>query len=345
MNEGLGGGASRSGRQVAESEIVRAAAILDGGGLVAFPTETVYGLGADAHSAAAVARVFAAKGRPADHPLIVHIREADQMRHYAQDIPPVAWPLAEHFWPGPLTLIMRRGAGLPDAVTGGQDTVGLRVPAHPVALALLQAFGRGVAAPSANPFGGVSPTTAAHVAAGLGGAVDAILNGGACAVGLESTILDLSGPVPRILRPGAVAPRALAAILGRMPAFAATGGPRAPGRLPSHYAPTTPLRLVSDPDRAWRHGPLPLAVIARRPPAGGPVRCRWQLMPASADAYGRALYARLRAIDRWACRMVLVERPPASAAWDAVRDRLERAAKGDRAHDARRKRRGRKRPT
>ena len=325
--DGFGGGPG-GWRQVPESAIARAAEILGRGGLVAFPTETVYGLGADAHNAAAVAGVFAAKGRPADHPLIVHIHDADQMRRYARDIPPVAWRLAEHFWPGPLTLILPRGPGVADAVTGGQDTIALRVPGHPVALALLKAFGRGVAAPSANPFGGVSPTTAAHVAFGLGQAVDAILDGGACAVGLESTILDLSGPVPRLLRPGAGSPRALAAIIGRTPMFAASGGPRAPGRLPSHYAPATPLRLVSDPDREWRHGPRPLAVMALRPPASGTVRCRWLVMPRAAGAYAHALYARLRAIDRWGCRLVLVERPPATEAWDAVRDRLERAARG-----------------
>ncbi len=328
MSTGYYDGVSWSSRRVPESEILRAAEILDQGGLVAFPTETVYGLGADAHDPAAVARVFAAKGRPADHPLIVHISNADQMRRYARDIPPIAWRLAERFWPGPLTLILPRGPGLSDAVTGGQDTIGLRVPAHPVALALLRAFGRGLAAPSANPFGGVSPTTAAHVAAGLGHAVDAILDGGPCAVGLESTILDLSGPVPRILRPGAVTPRALAAVIGLTPAFLATGGPRAPGRLPSHYAPATPLRLVADPDRQWRQWPQPLAVIARHPPAHGPVRCRWLVMPRSAGGYGRALYARLRAIDHWGCRVILVEQPPMTEAWAAVRDRLERAAKG-----------------
>ena len=328
MNIDGPGDASGGRRQVPESAIARAAEILDRGGLVAFPTETVYGLGADAHTAAAVAGAFAAKGRPADHPLIVQIHDADQMRRCARDIPPVAWRLAEHFWPGPLTLILPRGPGVPDAVTGGQDTIGLRVPGHPVALALLKAFGRGVAAPSANPFGGVSPTTAAHVADGLGHAVEAILDGGACAVGLESTILDLSGPEPRILRPGAVSPRALAAIIGRAPAFAAVGGPRAPGRLPSHYAPATPLRLVTDPDREWRHGPRPLAVLALRPPARGAVRCRWLVMPRAAGAYAHALYARLRAVDRWGCRLVLVERPPATEAWEAVRDRLERAARG-----------------
>ena len=327
MNGDGFGGASGGWRHVPESAIARAAEILDRGGLVAFPTETVYGLGADAHNAAAVAGVFAAKGRPADHPLIVHIQDADQMRRYARDIPPVAWRLAEHFWPGPLTLILPRGPGVPDAVTGGQDTIGLRIPGHPVALALLKAFGRGVAAPSANPFGGVSPTTATHVAFGLGHAVDAILDGGACAVGLESTILDLSGPVPRLLRPGAVGPRALAAIIGRVPAFATSGGPRAPGCLPSHYAPATPLRLVTDPDREWRHAPRPLAVMALHPPAQGTVRCRWLVMPRAAGAYAHALYARLRAVDRWGCRMVLVERPPTTEAWDAVRDRLGRAAR------------------
>ena len=195
--------------------VEQAAAVLRRGGLVAFPTETVYGLGADAESPDAVARIFAAKGRPANHPVIVHIGHADLLEHWAADIPPSAWLLAKHFWPGPLTLILKRNARVLDAVTGGQDTVGLRMPDHPVALALLSAFGGGVAAPSANRYGRISPTTALHVRDELGEAVDCILDGGPCRVGIESTILDLSGAHPQLLRPGAISAAAIEIALGR----------------------------------------------------------------------------------------------------------------------------------
>lgn len=310
--------------------VEEAAAWLRCGGLAAFPTETVYGLGADAENPSAVACVFAVKGRPAGHPLIVHIRNAAQLDRWAVGIPAVAWRLAKRFWPGPLTLILKRSARAPDIVTGGQDTVGLRVPDHPVALALLDAFGGGIAAPSANRFGRVSPTVAAHVCEELGEAVDCILDGGPCRIGIESTILDLSGARPRLLRPGAVAPEALAEILGEPPAGPTPGAPRAPGALPSHYAPRTPLDLIPAEElktevrrRLEKGGRVAvLARVAATPPAG----CIWQVMPADPEAYARGLYARLRELDALRADRLLVEVPPDSAAWKAVRDRLRRAA-------------------
>ncbi|MBN8455750.1 L-threonylcarbamoyladenylate synthase, partial [Accumulibacter sp.] len=208
--------------------IDHAVALLQAGELVAFPTETVYGLGADAANPAAVGRIFAAKGRPADHPLIVHLPADGYLDHWASDIPRQAWELTEAFWPGPLTLILRRARGIPSVVTGGQETIGLRVPAHPLALTLLRAFAEaggglgglcGVAAPSANRFGRISPTEAAHVRAELGESVRLILDGGRCAVGIESTILDLSrgaGEAPRVLRPGAITPEVQGAARGRL---------------------------------------------------------------------------------------------------------------------------------
>ena len=312
-------------------EIAYAAGILRGGGLVAFPTETVYGLGADATNERAVARIFAAKGRPVDHPVIVHLGAADELERWARDVPAVAWRLAARFWPGPLTLILKRAPGVSDALTGGQDTVGLRVPNHPVALALLQAFGGGLAAPSANRFGRISPTLAAHVLAEFGDAVDCVIDGGPCAVGLESTILDLSGTHPRVLRPGAVTPDALAEILGEPPTTRTTGGPRAPGRLASHYAPDTPLRLVEPAALESTIQSLTavqqsVAVLSLHAPTTGAAQCHWMRMPADATEYAHVLYARLREIDSWGCRVILVELPPVTMAWEAVHDRLMRAA-------------------
>ena len=310
--------------------VQEAAAILRRGGLVAFPTETVYGLGADAENPEAVARIFAAKGRPANHPVIVHIGRAEQLEHWAADIPPLAWRLAQRFWPGPLTLILKRHARVSDAVTGGQDTVGLRLPDHPVALALLAAFGGGIAAPSANRFGRLSPTAAAHVRAELGDTVDYILDGGPCRVGIESTILDLSGARPRLLRPGAVAATELEAVLGEPPAAPSGDGPRVPGMLASHYAPQTPLALVAPddlPDEVRRcvNAGERVAVLARSA-AMPQARGVWQVMPSAPADYARELYARLRGLDALRADRILVEAPPGSAAWEPVRDRLRRAA-------------------
>ncbi|HEY5290991.1 MAG TPA: L-threonylcarbamoyladenylate synthase, partial [Burkholderiales bacterium] len=235
------------------AEIRRAAAILRAGGLVAFPTETVYGLGADASNPAAVAKIFAAKGRPQDHPVIVHLGSIELLPLWAGEIPAAAHKLAAAFWPGPLTLILKRAAGVSDCVTGGQDTVGLRIPGHPVALELLQAFagaegGRafsGIAAPSANRFGRISPTTAAHVRAELGAAVEWVLDGGECGVGIESTIVDLSRGRAVLLRPGQITPAQIAAVLGDEVAQPDAAAPRVPGAQGSHYAPRTPLHLVA----------------------------------------------------------------------------------------------------
>ncbi|MEM1418303.1 MAG: L-threonylcarbamoyladenylate synthase, partial [Myxococcota bacterium] len=232
------------------SEVVdEAAAVLRRGGLVAFPTETVYGLGAAARDPEAVAKVFRAKGRPADHPLIVHVAHADAAPAGAARWDARAARLAERFWPGPLTLIVPKAGDVPGTVTGGQDTVGLRVPDHALARELLTAFGDGVAAPSANRFGAVSPTTAAHVALELADAVDLLLDGGPCRVGVESTIVDLSGERARLLRPGGVAAEAIEEVLGTRLASAA-GAPRAPGTLASHYAPRAALELVAPGEEA-----------------------------------------------------------------------------------------------
>jgi len=209
-------------------QIEKAAALLRQGELVAFPTETVYGLGADASNPEAVAKIFAAKGRPADHPLIVHIPGVEHLDRWAREIPETAFASAKAFWPGPLTLILKRQPNVPDAVTGGQDTVGIRVPGHPLALELLKAFDGGVAAPSANRFGHVSPTTAQHVHDELGSAVAMVLDGGPCRVGIESTIVNLTGPQSRILRPGMISAADLGRVLGRMPGTCGQDGDRAP---------------------------------------------------------------------------------------------------------------------
>ena len=263
------------------TDIQRAVALLRQGELVALPTETVYGLGADALNPDAVAKIFAAKGRPSDHPLIVHLADAEALTTWARDIPKDAIALARAFWPGPLTLILKKEEGVPDIVTGGQDTVGLRVPNHPIALQLLRAFGSGLAAPSANRFGRISPTTAEHVRQELGDRVPLILDGGPCQVGLESTILDLSRGVPVILRPGAIGADDIARVIGRRPrlrdedAKASTDAPRVSGALAAHYAPRTPLELVHGASLASRvrEGD---AVLARVPqPAGLPANVLW----------------------------------------------------------------------
>lgn len=318
------------------NDIQQAVALLRRGDLVALPTETVYGLGADAMNPDACAKIFAAKGRPSDHPLIVHLPDAEQLPVWARAIPKEAIALARAFWPGPLTLILKKHEDVPDLVTGGQDTVGLRVPNHPVALELLRAFGGGVAAPSANRFGRISPTTAAHVREELGDRVPLILDGGPCQVGLESTILDLSRDVPVILRPGAIGVDDIARVIGRRPRLrgedeAGQGGsvaPRVSGALAAHYAPRTPLELVADADllAALQQGD---AVLARMPrPDSLQDGVRWVAAAIDAAAYGHDLYAALRDLDTAGCRRILVEAPPASPEWSAVIDRLGRAAVG-----------------
>ena len=319
------------------SEIARAAAILRAGGLVAFPTETVYGLGADASNPAAVAKIFAAKGRPQNHPLIVHLAGIESLPLWAREIPPAARKLAAAFWPGPLTLILQRAPGVPDCVTGGQDTVGLRIPGHPVALELLRVFsgeegGRtfsGVAAPSANKYGRISPTAAGHVRAELGEAVDSVLDGGECEVGIESTIVDLSRGRAVLLRPGRITPAEIAAVLGAEVAAPDAAAPRVPGALESHYAPRTPLYLVAAAELTARLAALrgkKLAVLARAEAPSGLRDIYWQAAPRAVAGYAHELYASLRRLDDLGYAAILVEAPPAAPEWQGVNDRLKRAS-------------------
>lgn len=316
-----------------DADIADAARRLRAGELVALPTETVYGLGADAMNPAAVRRIFEAKGRPADHPLIVHLPDAEQMTLWASDIPREAIALARAFWPGPLTLILKREADVPLEVTGGQDTVGLRVPGHPVALKLLRAFGGGVAAPSANRFGRISPTTAQHVRDEFGDSVT-VLDGGPCEVGIESTILDLSGDTPRILRPGAITAERIAAVIGRVPADKADArSPRVSGALAAHYAPRTSMRKVAparlrDFLNAFRHSGRHCAVIAHSQPPLSDCPHRWIMLAADPAGYARGLYAAMREADAAGGAMIVIEAVPESADWSAVNDRLGRALAG-----------------
>ena len=318
--------------------IEAAARLLEQGQLVALPTETVYGLGADAENPAAVARIYAAKGRPQDHPVIVHLAPDAELAYWACEIPAQAHQLAAAFWPGPLTMILKRAAHIPDAVSGGQDTLGLRCPSHPVAIALLQAFkgGKGgIAAPSANKFGHVSPTTAQHVRDEFGadGTLAAVLDGGQSTVGIESTIVDLSrlathGPV--LLRPGHISADAIAAVIAMLPTGADAAAPRASGTLESHYAPHTPVAMqdtaavrdtLSRLGRAGRR--VALIHYSDLPPAHAHLR-----LPASPDGFAHALYAALRQMDASGADLILVEAPPQEDAWLGVNDRLRRAAYG-----------------
>lgn len=329
---------------MASLDIISAVEILRRGGLVAFPTETVYGLGADAGNPAAVDRIFAVKGRPRTHPVIVHLAESTAIKEWATGIPTDAWTLADAFWPGPLTLILPRADHVPDAVTGGAGTVGLRVPNQPLALELLEAFGGGIAAPSANRFGRVSPTSAAHVRADLGTDVEQILDGGPCVVGVESTIVDLSRGRPRVLRLGGLSVEDLSDALGHTveitavaaagteptPAAGAGEAVPAPGTLPSHYAPEARVEVLAAEAVAGRAAALlaegrRVGLLAPRripglpdgvdalPPAGG------------VQAYAQCVYQRLREADRRGLDVLLVVPPPEVGIGAAVADRLRRA--------------------
>jgi L-threonylcarbamoyladenylate synthase len=310
-----------------------AAANLLAGNLVAFPTETVYGLGADGCNADAVARIYSVKGRPADHPLIVHVASIDALGDWASDVPAYAISLARDFWPGPMTLIMKRSALAGDFVTGGQDTVGVRVPDHAVALGLLLAFaqigGKGIAAPSANRFGNVSPTTAQAVEDELSeylADADQILDGGPCQVGVESTIIDCTGDVPRILRPGAVTAEMIkeSTGLGVGDSAAVPGGSvdqkevRVSGSLDSHYAPVATVVLDQSPVAG--QGFIAMADVAT---PDGVVRLA---APKTHDEFARALYAALRAGDEQGLQRVVVAQPQGAGIAIAIRDRLKRAA-------------------
>jgi L-threonylcarbamoyladenylate synthase len=316
------------------AKIARAVERLRAGELVAFPTETVYGLGADASQAIAVRKIFAAKGRPAAHPLIVHLPDSSHVGRWARTFPDGARALATAFWPGPLTLVLPRAPRASDIVTGGQDSVGLRVPSHPVARDLLAAFDGGIAAPSANRFGRISPTTARHVADDLGGAVAMILDGGPCAVGIESTIVAFVGDDPVLLRPGGISAADLARVLGRAPRGPDASAPRASGTLPSHYAPKTPATLVAPGALRAEIAQLEerdedVAVLSRTIPRPADFSDVWRQAPADAAAYAHDLYANLRALDAANADVILIEMVPDDDAWLAVRDRLTRAARGE----------------
>lgn len=317
---------------VSPAELAAAVASLRAGELVAFPTETVYGLGADAANPAAVRRIFEVKGRPARHPVIVHLRGLEQLPGWAREIPESAVRLAERFWPGPLTLVLPRAASVDDAVTGGQDTVGLRVPAHPIAQRLLAAFGGGIAAPSANRYGRLSPTRAAHVREELGAAVGVILDGGECRIGLESTIVAFQDGRIRVLRPGAVTAGQIREVVGAVELGADAASPRVPGSTAAHYAPMTPLTIVPaediDAQALFAAGRGGVAVLARQAPRAIHPAITWMNAGSDARHFGHDLYDRLRALDKTGGRRILVQDVPHTEEWTAVRDRLQRAAAG-----------------
>ncbi|HSS29064.1 MAG TPA: L-threonylcarbamoyladenylate synthase [Usitatibacter sp.] len=312
--------------------VAEAARRLADGELVAFPTETVYGLGADAANESAVARIFALKGRPAEHPVIVHVADIRGLAEWSTNAPRSALALAEAFWPGPLTLIVPKSARVPSIVTGGQSTVGIRCPSHPVARDLLREFARigsgAIAAPSANRFGHVSPTTTGHVHDEFGSAVP-ILDGGACEVGLESTIVDLSRARPVLLRPGAISRAQIESVLGEALRDRDADAPRASGTLAAHYAPSTALSLVSADQLATELAVLAnVAVLAL---GEAPVNAKAIAWIAAGDdpaRYAHELYSNLRKLDAAGAKRILVEAPPRDADWEAVNDRLQRAAAG-----------------
>ena len=317
-----------------QDEIDQAVEALRDGEVVAFPTETVYGLGADASNPDAVRKIFELKGRPATHPLIVHIEHPRALERWALSVPPAAAALAEKFWPGPLTLILRRAPAVDLAITGGQDTVAVRVPGHPVAQQLLRAFGSGIAAPSANRFGRISPTRPEHVRDEFGDDVRIVLDGGDCKIGLESTIVSCVDTVPRILRPGSLTLTQLRAVVPDLQAGPDTGAPRVPGSDAKHYAPRTSLSIVAsrtleDVVRQLTENRERIAVLATRPPRVANKYMTWINAGRRADVYGRELYVNLRTLDKSGAKEILVEEVPAGEAWDAVRDRLHRAASAE----------------
>ena len=323
------------------ASVQRAAEALRAGDLLGLPTETVYGLAADADQEPAVAQIFAAKGRPSDHPLIVHVADAQGVDHYAHEVPDFARVLMQRFWPGPLTLILPRRADVAAAAAGGQDSIGLRCPAHPVAHTLLLAARElgvhGVAAPSANQFGRVSPTTAAHVQ-GEFGAELLILDGGACEVGIESTIVDCTRGVPVLLRPGRITREEIEAVSGqrlRDKDELAAPAPRASGTLEAHYAPRAKLRLMEGPalqtaldvlGKDFDGGQATIAIYARSLLRVPSAKLLYRRMPDDAAAAAQQLFAALRDFDAQGVSLIWVEQPPADSDWEGVRDRLQRAA-------------------
>ena len=312
-------------------EIETAVQTLRDGELVAFPTETVYGLGANAQNPAAVQKIFAAKGRPQSHPVIVHLDSPRFLHRWVREVPEIASKLAERFWPGPLTMVMPRAFNVHDLVTGGQDTVAIRVPSHPMAQQLLTAFGGGIAAPSANRYGRLSPTRPEHVRDELGDAVKVILDGGECQIGLESTIVAVEGANVRLLRPGAVTAGQLRAVVGDVLIGANVESPRVPGSSSAHYAPSTPMTITPAGEidahaAALSEGGRRVAVLAQRLPLRAHKYVTWINAGRRPEQYGHDLYANLRTLDKAGCAQILVQDVPEGERWDAIRDRLVRAA-------------------
>jgi L-threonylcarbamoyladenylate synthase len=317
--------------RASQAEIEASVEALRDGDLVAFPTETVYGLGANAANPAAVRKVFELKGRPTTHPVIVHIDDPKYLRRWAREVSAPAMRLAEAFWPGPLTLVLPRAEGVHDIVTGGQDTVAVRIPSHPMAQQLLNAFGGGIAAPSANRYGRLSATRADHVRDEFGDAVKVVLDGGESQVGLESTIVYCREDSTRLLRPGSISLSQLRKVAGEVHIGADPDLPRVPGSVASHYAPVTPLALVEGGEldalaEALSEGGQRIAVLAQRLPLRTYQFVTWINAGKRADAYGHDLYANLRTLDKAGCARILVQEVPGDERWDAIRDRLVRAA-------------------
>jgi L-threonylcarbamoyladenylate synthase len=312
-----------------QTEIEEAVEALRAGDLVVFPTETVYGLGANASDPAAVRKIFQVKGRPADHPVIVHLDNPRYLHRWVSDMPVAAEKLAARFWPGPLTLILPKAEKVNDIVTGGQDSIGIRVPSHPIAQQLLTAFGGGIAAPSANRFGRLSPTKPEHVRDELGAAIQVILDGGESPIGLESTIVSCLGNEARLLRPGFITRSQLEQVVGKL----AVGGvvPRVSGDRRLHYAPSTPLAIVASDDLERYAGEFvarqeKVAVLAMRPPLDTQRNMTWINAGKKPDAYAHNLYNHLRTLDSAGCVRILVQDLPADERWAAILDRLQRAS-------------------
>jgi L-threonylcarbamoyladenylate synthase len=326
--------------RASQSDLETAVDALRDGELVAFPTETVYGLGANAANPAAVRKVFDLKDRPLSHPVIVHIDQQKYLHRWVRDLPAVAEKLAATFWPGPLTLVLPRAEGVHDIVTGGQDSVAIRIPSHPMARQLLDAFGGGIAAPSANRYGRLSATRAEHVQDEFGDAVKVVLDGGECPVGLESTIVSCLDGTVRLLRPGSVTLSALRQVAGEVQIGADRSAPRVPGSTAAHYSPQTALTIVPGGELdaladSLSEGGQRIAVLAQRLPLKTYQFVTWINAGKRPDAYGHDLYANLRTLDKAGCARILVQEVPTDERWDAVRDRLARASAGASAESGR----------
>lgn len=315
--------------RASQTEIEQAVEALRAGELVVFPTETVYGLGANASNPAAVRKIFEVKGRPPDHPVIVHLDDPRYLHRWVSEVPAVAEALAAKFWPGPLTLILPKADNVNDIVTGGQSSIGIRVPSHQIAQQLLNAFGGGIAAPSANRYGRLSPTKPEHVRDELGDAVQVILDGGDSPIGLESTIVSCLDNQVRLLRPGFITRSQLEQVVGPLASGGAT--PRAPGDRAVHYAPSTPLEIVASDDLEMRAGEIvareeKVAVLAMRPPLQTQRNMTWINAGKKPEAYAHNLYNHLRTLDRTGCVRIFVQNVPADERWAAILDRLQRAS-------------------